>query len=215
MIWVHGALAGLSMAIGGLHLFRAVRLRSGRVLEAAYAAMALGMAGMFSPVGDPVPGPAWAVLFALSGAWFGAVLLRFRSPGVLDGEALHVVVGSAAMLFMLGADHQAGGVEAHAGGHLAHGGGAPGMVGVASAVALVFAAYFVLHTLRCADRLRTARAGGPAPVSAPVTIRRGAGAVATAAAAEAPPRGVCSGTVAALAHLLMTAAMAYMSIVMI
>ena len=137
MIWVHGALAGLSMAIGGLHLFRAVRLRSGRVLEAAYAAMALGMAAMFSPVGDPVPGPAWAVLFALSGAWFGAVLLRFRSPGVLDGEALHVVVGSAAMLFMLGA-HQAGGVEAH-GGHAAHGGGAPGMVGVASAVALVFA----------------------------------------------------------------------------
>ena len=188
------------------------------MLELPYAAMALGMAAMFSPVGDPVPGPAWAVLFALSGAWFGAVLLRFRSPGVLDGEALHVVVGSAAMLFMLGADHGGRGRGRTVGTRrtVAE---RPGMVGVASAVALVFAAYFVLHTLRCADRLRTARAGGPAPlsapVSAPVTIRPGAGAVATAAAAEAPPRGVCSGTVAALAHLLMTAAMAYMSIVMI
>jgi hypothetical protein len=207
MAWLHGVLAALCLAIGGLHVVRVARLRRGRVLEAAYAGMALGMAGMFSPIGDPVPTPVWVALFLLCGAWFGGLLLRVRSPGALDGEALHVLVGSAAMLFMLGADHQAGAAN---GGHPAHAGGAPGTAGIGSAVALVFAAYFVLHLLRCADRLQAARLGAPAAVGAPPGPP-----AAVATAVRSSVRAPCSVTGPALAHVLMTATMAVMLVGMI
>ena len=211
MVWLDGALCGLCLAIGGLHLVRAVRGRGDRLLEAAFAVMALGMAGMFSPVGDPVPGPVWATLFVLTATWFGALLLRERDEGAVGGDALHLVVGSAAMLFMLGAGHQGGMADASSGGHIAHGGGAPGVVGAASAVALVLAAYFVLHTLRCADRVRAVRGGVAVAVNASVT----ATATATATAVRAPAADPCTTPASALAHLAMTTAMAYMLVGMI
>ena len=233
MAWLHGVLAALSLAVGLLHLLRLATRRRQVALQASYAAMGLGMAAMYSPVGDPVPAPVWVALFLLGAGWFGGLVVRDRSPGALGGEALHLVVGSAAMLFMLGADRQAGGT---AGGHPAHVVGAPGMAGIASAVAIVLAAYFVLHVLRCADRLRAARlatpAAGPEPgagprartVTAPRTTALRTTALRTTAlrttalrttALGAPVTAHCSRTAPAVAHLLMTMIMAIMLIGMI
>jgi Domain of unknown function (DUF5134) len=210
MAWLHGVLAALSLAVGLLHLLRLATRRRDAVLEASYAAMGLGMAAMYSPVGDPVPAPVWAALFLLCAGWFGGLIVRDRSPRALAGEALHLVVGSAAMLFMLGADQQAGGT---AGGHAAHVAGAPGMAGIASAVAIVFAAYFVLHVLRCADRLRACRLDTPAVAPGPQP--GGASPARTATALRAPTAAHCSRTAPAVAHLLMTMIMAVMLIGMI
>lgn len=214
MAWLHGALAALSLSVGLLHLLRLVTRRRQVALEAGYAAMGLGMAAMYSPVGDPVPAPVWAALFLLCAGWFGGLVVRDRSLGALGGEALHLVVGSAAMLFMLGADRQAGGTG---GGHAAHAVGAPGTAGIASAVAIVFAAYFVLHVLRCADRLRAARLG--TPVAGPESgggAPRGTTATASrTAASRVPVAAHCSRTGPAVAHLLMTTIMAIMLIGMI
>jgi Domain of unknown function (DUF5134) len=210
MAWLHGVLAALSLAVGLLHLLRLATRRRAVVLEASYAAMGLGMAAMYSPVGDPVPAPVWAALFLLCAGWFGGLMVRGRSPGALGGEALHLVVGSAAMLFMLGADQQAGGT---AGGHPAHVVGAPGMAGIASAVAIVFAAYFVLHVLRCADRLRASR---PETSAVAAGLQRGdAPRARTGTALRAPTAAHCSRTAPAVAHLLMTMIMAVMLIGMI
>lgn len=220
MAWVHGVLALVCLVIGGLHLVRLGTLRRGRVLEAGYAAMAVGMAGMFSPWGDPVPASAWTAVFLIGLAWFGGILLRARSVTALHGEALHLAVGSAAMLFMLGADHRAAAVG---GAHPAHASDAPGLAGVASAVALVFAAYFVLHALRCADRLRWT--SGRSRARRAATAAGGqtdAGALAgVAVAAPAPGRlravGAAGGArwVSGVAHLTMTSAMAVMLVAMI
>ena len=124
------------------------------------------------------------------------------------------MIGSAAMLFMLGADHQAGG---HGGGTRRTGPAPPGWPASASAVALVLAAYFVLHTLRCADRLLAAR---PAAVRLRSGRQPAPGAAPGGAAAPLPPRparrrGPCSTRPSALAHLLMTVAMAVMLVGMI
>lgn len=212
MAWLSGVLTALCLAIGGLHLFRALRRPRGRPLEIGYAVMALGMAGMYSPLGDPVPAPVWVVLFLLGACGFGASLLRARSLTLCDGEALHLLVGSVAMLFMLWADQQAGG----AAGHWAHAAGAAGMVGVASAAALVLAAYFVLHTMRCVDRLRVARTAAT-PVAVAVAVHdtgRGEGRDTVRDTAPAAT-GACALPLPALAHLLMTAAMAIMLVGMI
>jgi hypothetical protein len=205
VVSLHGALAVLCLAVGLLHLTRLVRRRRDIALEAGYAAMALGMAGMFSPIGDPVPEAAWVAVFLLAGVGFAAALARTGSEHPLRGEVRHLTVGSATMLFMLGADHRA---DTGAGGHAAHTPTAPGMVGIASAVALVLAAYFVMHVLRCADRLRAATVAAPAPIDG-----RRVGPVAVALAAPASER--CSARTAAVAHLLMTAAMAVMLVDMI
>jgi hypothetical protein len=213
MAWPHGVLAALSLAVGLLHLLRLATRRREVALEASYAAMGLGMAAMYSPVGDPVPAPVWAALFLLCAGWFGGLIVRDRSPGALGGEALHLVVGSAAMLFMLGADQQAG---ATGGGHAAHVVGAPGLAGIASAVSIAFAAYFVLHVLRCADRLRAARLETPAVGSEPGGAPRARTVTALRTTAlRAPVAAHCSRAAPAVAHLLMTMIMTVMLIGMI
>jgi Domain of unknown function (DUF5134) len=217
MAWLHGVLAALSLAVGLLHLLRLAVRRRDVVLEASYAAMGLGMAAMYSPVGDPVPAPVWAALFLLCAGWFGGLIVRDSALGALGGEALHLVVGSAAMLFMLGADQRAGGP---AGGHPAHVVGAAGMAGIASAAAIVLAAYFVLHVLRCADRLRAARletpAVGPGPELGDAPRGRTATASGSTTTLRAPVVAAhCSRTAPAAAHLLMTVIMAVMLIGMI
>jgi Domain of unknown function (DUF5134) len=156
------------------------------------------MAGMFSPIGDPVPAPVWAVVFRLCGGWFGGLMLGARTVRLLDGEAAHFVIGSAAMLFMLGLGHHGGHLD---GGRLA---------GVTSAIALAFAAYFVLHTMRCADRWTAARRAAAEP--AELDGAPGRGTVLTLPAPAVlryPPR------IRALAHLVMTVAMAAMLVGMI
>jgi hypothetical protein len=100
--------------------------------------MGLGMAAMFSPLGNPVPAPLWTVGFALGVVWFGGAMLRSRT----FGDAGHHVVGSGAMLLMLAA------------GHSAHGRGAAATLGAASVAALALTGYFAWHALRCADACR-------------------------------------------------------------
>lgn len=204
MGWVYAVLAGLCLAIGLLHLLRLVRVRRPVMAEASCAAMALGMAGMFSPAGDPVPAPVWVAIFVGTGTWFAASVLRRRPVGVVEGDAAHHVVGSVAMLFMLAEDHAAAGAggDEHAA-HAAHGGG--GMDLLSTAAAVVLAAYFVYYTLRCTDQLRACRPPEP-----------GAGATAggTVALRTRAP-GLRSARLKARAHVTMGALMAIMLLGMI
>lgn len=149
--WVAGAFAVVCLGVGLLHLLRAALRRLDVAGELSHAAMGLGMAAMFSPLGNPVPGPVWTVVFALGLAWFGSLVVRSRTFG---GDAGHHAVGSGAMLLMLAA------------GHSAHGRGAAGTLGVASLAALALTGYFAWHALRCADGCRR-----PDPAAGPVAVR--------------------------------------------
>lgn len=151
--WVLGLVSIACLGGGLVHLARVVVVRSRIPGELCHAAMAVGMAAMFSPLGDPLPRPVWTVVFALGLVWFGAGAVRGRT---LAGDAGHHAVGCAAMLLMLAA------------GHGAHGRGAAGALGVASVAALALTGYFAWHTLRCADRCRRADLG---PGAAPATLR--------------------------------------------
>jgi len=202
MEWLSGGLAVACLVVGLLHLVRLAVRRRGAAVELSHAAMSLGMAAMFSPVGDPLPRPLWTAMFVCCAAWFTTALLR---SGSLAGESPHHVVGSATMLFMLAAGHAAPGDDApsHAGhaGHAAHDGGAAGTLGLASVAALVLAAYFAWYALCCADRCRRP---GPAGASAPP-----AGGAVAQVWSPAAPRIVVG------AHLVMSAAMAVMLLGMV
>jgi hypothetical protein len=171
--WVSGGLAVVCLGIGLLHLLRVLALRGDVAGELSHAAMGLGMAAMFSPVGNPVPAPVWTVVFALALVWFGGAVLRSRAFG---GDAGHHVVGSGAMLLMLAA------------GHSAHGDRAAGALGIASVVALALTGYFAWHALRCADGCRR-----PDPVPGVVDVRtRALEAPHVAAAAQLVTAGAMS-----------------------
>jgi len=148
--WVSGGLAVVCLGVGLLHLVRVVVLRQDMAGELSNAAMGLGMAAMFSPLGNPVPGPVWTVVFALGVAWFGAAVVLRRTFG---GDAGHHVVGGGAMLLMLAA------------GHSAHGRGAAGALGLASVAALGLTGYFAWHALRCADGCRRPEPAADAAVA--------------------------------------------------
>lgn len=148
--WLAAAFAVVCLGVGLLHLLRVAVVRADVPGELSHAAMGLGMAAMFSPLDDPVPGPVWTAVFALGVVWFGGAVLRTRA----FGDAGHHVVGSGAMLLML------------ATGHSAHGRGAAGTLGVASVAVLALAGYFAWHTLRCADGCRR-----PTPPAGAVTVR--------------------------------------------
>jgi hypothetical protein len=151
--WLGGAFAVVCLGVGLLHLLRAALLRLDVAGELSHAAMGLGMAAMFSPLGNPVPGAVWTVVFALAMAWFGGVVVRGRTFG---GDAGHHAVGSGAMLLMLAA------------GHSAHGRGGAGTLGVVSVAALALTGYFAWHALRCADGCRRAE-----PTPGAVAVRTG------------------------------------------
>lgn len=195
MTTLAGILAVACLAVGGFHL---LRLRLDPIGELSHAAMGVGMAAMFSPLGDPVPAPVWIAVFVLCGAWFAASALR--SPaGRCRADAVHHVVGSGAMLFMLLGAHGAGvaGTGAVHAGHVGHGGGPDGGLGLASLAGIVLAGYFTWHVLRCGDRLRTDR---PAPQEGSVTVRTDV---------------LRDARVVALAHVVMAAAMAVMLLGMV
>jgi hypothetical protein len=211
MAWLSGALAVACVAVGLLHLLRLVVLRRDVVGEATHAAMAVGMAAMSSPLGDPVPELVWATVFVLCGAWFAALAVRARS---VRGDAGHHVVGTGAMLFMLLSGHShapgTGGSE-HAG-HLGHGGGPEGALGIGSVAAIVLAGYFAWHVLRCSDRLRScALAHAPNPAASAVAGPAPGGAVAL----RTPALSVRAPQTAAVAHLVMGAAMTVMLLGMV
>ncbi len=203
MGWMSGGLAVFCLVIGLLHLLRMAMRRRDVAVELSHAAMGLGMAAMFAPLADPVPGPVWTVVFGLGVAWFGAAALR---SGAISGEAGHHVVGSGAMLFMLAAGHGASGADADTAAHAAHGGGSAGTLGIASVVALVLTGYFGWHALRCFDRCRPAEPAVPDPGQEP-----GAAAVAL----RAHIRAFTTPQLAAVAHLVMAVAMAVMLLGMV
>ncbi|WP_345602970.1 DUF5134 domain-containing protein [Pseudonocardia adelaidensis] len=153
MTWVTGVLAAGCLAVGLFHIARLVVLRRDVASELAHAAMGAGMAAMFSPLDDPVPGPVWTLVFVLCLAWFGGAVLRSRTFG---GDAGHHVVASGAMLLVLAAGH---------------GPGTTRTLGMASVVALGLAGYFAWHTLRCADRCRRPEPAAPGAARAAVRAR--------------------------------------------
>lgn len=182
------------LVVGAFHL---VRLRLDPPREASHAAMGVGMAAMFSPFGDPVPAAAWIAVFTVCGAWFAADALR-HPAGSRRTDAVHHVVGSGAMLFMLLGGH-GGGVAGTGAVHAGHAGHGPEGGPVASSVvALVLAGYFAWHVLRCGDRLRPLAADGPA-----------GGSVAVRTSLLRDVRSVV------LAHVIMAAAMAVMLLGMV
>jgi hypothetical protein len=136
MTVMSAAFSLICLIIAALHLVRLAVLRDDVVGEASHAAMGVGMAAMFSPLGDPVPRLMWTAVFAVCAGWFTVLLLRRR-----EAAARHHVVGSAAMLFMIGAGTHAG-HDAPAGGF-----------GLGSVAAIVLAGYFAWHALGCLDRV--------------------------------------------------------------
>jgi hypothetical protein len=196
MSWLSGGLAVVCLAVGLFHLARLVVLRRDVASELAHAAMGLGMAAMFSPIGNPLPGLVWTVVFGLCGAWFAALALR---AGRFGGDAGHHVVGSGAMLFMLAAGHGAPAADA---GHAAHGGAVAGTFGLASLVALVLAGYFAWYALSCSYACRRPEPPAAAPGSGPVTLR-------------APALSLRAPRTAAAAHLAMAVTMALMLLGMV
>lgn len=157
MPWLPTALAVACLAAAAIHLIRLVRLRTGRSGEAAHAVMGLGMAAMFAPAADPVPGAAWAVVFAVVGLWFGAVAVR---EGDWAGAAAHHAVGAAAMLLMLSSGHDHTAAEGEPAGHAAHGGSVAGF-GWTSVASVLLAGYFVWHLWRVLDGRRAATGDSP------------------------------------------------------
>jgi hypothetical protein len=227
MAWFNASLAAVSLGLGLLHLLRlATARRDGRsvVGETSHAAMGFGMAAMFSPFGDPLPPAVWVAVFGLSAAWFAASVLR---SGLEADDAGHHVVCGVSMLFMLGIGMQ--GQVAGGGAHAHHGGGAASPGAWVSLVAIVLAGYFAWHIMRCGDRFsfaRRARLVGAEPVAVGVGAGVGSAEPAPMAgmsscAAHAPVvEGSALGALrtpqaAAVAHLLMAAAMAFMLLTMI
>jgi hypothetical protein len=158
--------------------------------EMSHAAMAFGMAAMASPFGDPVPEPVWTAVYVLVAAWFAVLVLRTRSTG---GDAVHHVVGSGAMLFMLAADHSTG--------HGMSGGGA--VLGLVPVTAMALTGYFAWHALRCADRCR----GGPEP--------RSCEAKAATLTLRSPVLSACTPQAGAAGHLVAAVAMSAMLLGMV
>lgn len=151
MATVMAVLAAVCLAVAVFHVLRLVVVRVDAIGEVSHAVMGFGMAAMFSPVGIPVPAAVWVGVFLLTGAWFAAIALR-SAPGPGRAGAIHHVVGSAAMLFMLlGAHTGSGEPGAEHAGHVGHGGGPAGDLGLASVAALVLAGYFAWRAVRRGD----------------------------------------------------------------
>ncbi|MBN9098594.1 MULTISPECIES: DUF5134 domain-containing protein [unclassified Pseudonocardia] len=171
--WVNALLAGIGLGAGAVFLLAAARRPAQRPGCLAHALMGLGMAGMFSPWGDPVPPVAGALVFVVVAAWFAAALLRTGRVGLT--ESTHLVVGPAAMvlMYLVPMGHAPTDTTVVDPAHAGHtmtmggGGGSPWL----SAVALGLTGYFVWYAWILAGRLRpaapTASGGGTVAVAAP------------------------------------------------
>jgi Domain of unknown function (DUF5134) len=133
-----------SLVAAGVVAVRTAVPGADRAAGAVHVLMGLGMAGMFSPWGDPVPPVAGAAVFGAAAAWFLARLLR---TGGSD-EGLHLVVGPAAMvlMYLTAAPSEATPSDAHAG-HAGHTGAVTSAPGgwLVPVVALVLAGYFAWY----------------------------------------------------------------------
>jgi hypothetical protein len=217
MATVAAMLAAVCLAVAAFHLLRLVVVRVDPIDEVSHAVMGFGMAAMFSPVGVPVPMAVWVGAFLLSGSWFAAVALR-SAPGPWRADAVHHVIGSAAMLFMLLGDH-AGSGEPGAGhaGHIGHGGGPEGDLGLASVAAIVLAAYFAWRAVsRGGGREAVPESGVPGPAAGSGSVA--APAVAGSVVIGAPrtrSRRLLEGSAAGWAHAVMAGAMSLMLLGMV
>jgi Domain of unknown function (DUF5134) len=269
MTVMSAAFSLICLIIAALHLVRLAVLRDDVVGEASHAAMGVGMAAMFSPLGDPVPRLMWTAVFAVCAGWFTVLLLRGRHrkySTVLDGPAprwlyrrtgqvrpvrgpssgpqsenldppitaphfrcrppsrreaaaRHHVVGSAAMLFMIGAGTHAG-HDAPAGGF-----------GLGSVAAIVLAGYFAWYALGCLDRVtpraveRPAGEGFVPGAGIPVDASRGEASssyralfpgLVVSSGGGVALRPACTGDRAAAgAHLVLAVAMSVMLLGMV
>lgn len=169
-MWVQWIFSVACLGAGGYHAAASIARRReprtgagtlpGSAYDLSHLAMALGMAAMFSPVGDPVPRWAWVIVFGLSAAWFASWALRdgLAADGLGADTTAHHLVAHLAMLFMLMTPHHQAAAGAAGGqGHEGHTGAAGGSgllawsIGtgpVGTVLALVLAGYFVVHTVR-------------------------------------------------------------------
>lgn len=198
----------------------------------SHLAMALGMAAMFSPLGDPVPPLVWLIVFGMAGAWFAACLLRAGGPaddrtsaptedvkylhaGHLHGAHHHLVANLAMLFMVVGGHHRHGAGELSAGGvaggpgHEGHtivagGGWIEGPIGTVVTVAL--AGYFAVHAGRSLHALFSAPPQESIPpVGSPgETAGTGSVAVVSVRGPVAPSR------VEATCHVVMGTAMTVM-----
>jgi hypothetical protein len=217
MATVAAMLAAVCLAVAAFHLLRLVVVRVDPIDETSHAVMGLGMAAMFSPVGVPVPTAVWVGAFLLSGAWFAAVALR-SAPGSGRADAVHHVVGGAAMLFMLLGDHAGSGeTGAEHAGHIGHGGGPEGDLGLASVAAIVLAAYFAWRAVSRRGGMESVPTSGtpdPAAGSGSVAAPAGAGTVVIGAP-RTRSRRLLDGAAAGWAHAAMAGAMSVMLLGMV
>jgi hypothetical protein len=147
--WFAGAAAIGCLVLGLVHLWRLFTGPAAeRAGETSAAAAAIGMAAMFSPIGDPVPLPVWIALYTVCAGWTAVLVVRRRADDAPHGGPVHHLLCSAAMVFMLV-------------GHGGHG----AELGLLSVMALVGAGYFAWHGLRCADTYRLAPGGPPRTVA--------------------------------------------------
>lgn len=163
--WLDVPLGLACLLVGAGYLAMLVGRRAPVPSAAAHAVMGFGMAAMFLPTFDPVPHAVWIAVFVVTGAWFGAEVLR---AGRLAGTPGSHVVGAAAMLFMLlgGHEHAAipvGPVDPEHAHHAASDGSGGLLVTV---LALAFAAWYVtvLVRLPAHRRIGAPAVEGGAPV---------------------------------------------------
>ncbi len=160
VVWVRWVFVAVFVAVALLCVVRLLAhrrdaARSGcgtdRISDASHGVMGLGMAAMFSPWGAPVPALYWQVLFgALAGVFAVRMIRRGTRPAAIrqPGTDLHHVIGSLAMVYMLGA--------IPAGHSMAADMSMPGMAstGIALPVlAWVLVAYFLVYAVRLGARL--------------------------------------------------------------
>jgi hypothetical protein len=159
--WFNPVLALAAIGVGGYFALRGARGRpEDRATCWTHGLMALAMAPMFWPWGDPVPAHVGAVVFAVIGVWFVAARLR-RGPGA-PGDPTHVAVGCGAMVVMyLGMSTEHGTGTAGQAGHAGHAAAATGSTGLLLvALGLALTGYFAWHAWS------TAAATDPAPPGA-------------------------------------------------
>lgn len=170
--WVAGTLAAVMILTAAYSASRlaASRLR-GLAIEAdtdgLHVLMGTAMAGMLVPALNFLRGGAWAVVFVMGAAWFGASALRARTPGSPGWRCRYPVphlIECIAMLYMLLAVPAAlhGAATAMPGM-----GSSPGAPAAFPALAVVLALFMLGYILWTTDQLASqARARPTTPRAA-------------------------------------------------
>lgn len=140
-VWIRWLLTALLLVVAGYHVHRLVAAGRepvpgrDRAVDMAHLAMSVGMAVMSSPVGGPLSPASWLTLFCLVTAW---AVTGCRH----GGEAPHLALAGAAMVYMLAAgSHDAGHMSGPWAVHTHPAGGGLALPGLAWA----FATYFVIY----------------------------------------------------------------------